>query len=66
MIAHFEERNFFIFYHRFILKTLLTFFICNCFRFLDDIFLKELIQVNIQSFYKIMNELDPDLQFVFE
>ena len=33
----------------------------NCFRFLDDVFHKCLIQFSFQGFYKIMNELYPDL-----
>ena len=47
-------------------KDFVDFFICNYFRFLDDVFHKWLIQFNIQGFYKITNELDPDLQFIFE
>ena len=43
-------------------KDFADFFIHNYFRFLDDVFHKWLIQFNIQDFYKIMNELDPDLQ----
>ena len=42
------------------------FFICNHLRFLDDVFRKWLMQFNIQDFYKIMNELDSHLQFIFE
>ena len=42
------------------------FFIRNYFRFLDDVFHKWLIQFNIQDFSKIMNELDPDLKFIFK
>ena len=36
------------------------------FRFLDDVFQKWLIQFDIQDFYKTMNELNPDLHFIFE
>ena len=43
-------------------KKFVYFFICNYFRLLDDVFHKRLIQFNIQDFYDIMNELDPDLQ----
>ena len=42
------------------------FFIRNHLRFLDDVFRKWLMQFNSQDFYKITNELDPDLQFIFE
>ena len=47
-------------------KDFVEFFIRNYFRFLDVIFHKWLIQFYIQHFYKIINELDPDLQFIFE
>ena len=47
-------------------KDFVDFFICNNFQFLDDVFHKWLIQFNIQDFYKIMNELDPDLRLIFE
>ena len=52
-------------------KDFVDFFISNYFRFLDDVFHKWLIQdlfkMAIQTnFYKIMNELDLDLQFIFE
>ena len=52
-------------------KDFVDFFIRNYFRFLDDVFHKWLIQdlfkMAIQTnFYKIMNELDLDLQFIFE
>ena len=33
---------------------------------LDDVFHKWLTEFNIQDFYKVMNKLDPDLQFIFE
>ena len=46
-------------------KDFVDFFISNYFQFLD-VFHKWLIQFNIQDFYKIMNELDPDLQFIFK
>ena len=63
-VAYFEEKMFAILpqIHP---KDFVDFFIHNYFRFLD-IFHKWLIQFNIQDFYKIMNELDPDLQLIFE
>ena len=36
------------------------------FRFLDDIFHAWLINFDIESFYKLINEIDPDLRFIFE
>ena len=44
---------------------MVDFFIRNYFRFLDDFFHKWLTQINIQDFYKSVNELDQDLQLIF-
>ena len=38
----------------------------NYFRFLDDIFHTWLINFDIEPFYKLINELDPDLKCIFE
>ena len=38
----------------------------NYFRFLDDIFHTWLGNFDIKPFYKLINELDPDLKFSFE
>ena len=64
-VAYFEEKMFAIL-PQIYPKDFVDFFIRNYFRFLDDVFHKWLIQFNIQDFYKIMNELDPDLQFIFK
>ena len=64
-VAYFEEKMFAIL-PQIYPKDFVDFFIRNYFWFLDDIFLKWQIQFNIQDFYKIMNELDPDLQFIFK
>ena len=42
------------------------YFVHNYFRFLDDIFQTWLINFDIKPFYKLINELDPDLKFIFE
>ena len=63
-VAYFEEKMFAIL-PQIYPKDFVDFFISNYFQFLD-VFHKWLIQFNIQDFYKIMNELDPDLQFIFE
>ena len=42
------------------------YFVHNYFRFLDDIFHTWLINFDIEPFYKLINELDPDLKFIFE
>ena len=65
MAAIFEEKIFAIL-PQIYPKDFADFIIRNYFRYLDDVFHKWLIQFNIQDFYKIMNELDPDLQFIFE
>ena len=41
-------------------------FIRNYFRFLDDIFQTWLINFDIEPFYGLINELDQDLNFIFE
>ena len=64
-VAYFEEKMFAIL-PRIYPKDFVDFFIRNYSRFLDDVFHKWLIQFNIQDFYKIMNEFDPNLQFIFE
>ena len=64
MVAYFEEKMFAIL-PQIYPKYFNDFFICNYLRFVD-VFCKWLIQFNIQDFYKIMNELDSDLQFTFE
>ena len=64
-VAYFEEKIFAIL-PQIYPKDFVHFFIRNYFLFLDDVFHKWLIQFNIQDFYKLMNELDPDLQFIFK
>ena len=47
-------------------RDFVDYFVCNYFRFLDDIFHTWLINFDIKPFYKLINELDPDLKFIFE
>ena len=47
-------------------RDFVDYFVRNYFRFLDDIFYPWLINFDIESFYKLINELDPDLKFIFE
>ena len=47
-------------------RDFVDFFVRNYFRFLDDIFHTWLINSDIEPFYKLINELDPDLKFIFE
>ena len=47
-------------------RDFVDYFVCNYFRFLDDIFHTWLINFDIEPSYKLINELDPELKFVFE
>ena len=47
-------------------RDFVDYFVRNYFRFLDDIFHTWLINFDIKPFYKLINELDPDLKFVSE
>ena len=47
-------------------RDFVDYFVCNYFRFLDDIFHTWSINFDIEPFYKLINELDPDLKFIFE
>ena len=42
------------------------FFRRNYFWFLEDVFHKLLDNYDIEPFYSMMNDLDPDLKFIFE
>ena len=46
-------------------KDFVDYFVRNYFRFLDDIFHTWLINFDIEPFYRLVNELDPDLKFIF-
>ena len=48
------------------LRDFVDYFVRNYFRFLDDIFQTWLINCDIKPFYKLINELDADLKFIFE
>ena len=47
-------------------REFVDYFIRNYFRFLDDVFHTWLINFDIEPFHKLINELDPDLKFIFE
>ena len=47
-------------------RDFVGYFVRNYFRFLDDIFHTWLINFDIELFYKLINELDLDLKFIFE
>ena len=48
------------------LRDFVDYFVRNYFRFLADIFHIRLINFDIKPFYRLINELDPDLKFIFE
>ena len=41
-------------------------FIRYCFRFLEDVFHKRSDNSDIEAFYSMINNLDPDLKFISE
>ena len=41
-------------------------FIRNCFQFLDDVVHKWLDNFDTEPFHSMINNLDPDLKFIFE
>ena len=47
-------------------KEFVSYFVLNYFRFCDDIFHTWLISFDIEPFWKLINELGPDLKFIFE
>ena len=47
-------------------RDFVDYFVRNYFRFLDDIFHTWLISFDIEPFYELINEPDPDLKFIFE
>ena len=47
-------------------RDIVDYFVRNYLRFLDDIFDTWLIGFDIEPFYKLINELDPDLKIIFE
>ena len=47
-------------------RDFVDYFARNYFRFLDDIFHTWLINFDIKPFYKLINEFNPDLKFIFK
>ena len=47
-------------------QDFVDFFMRNYFRFLDDVFHKWWDNFDIEPFYSMINNLDPDLKFIFE
>ena len=47
-------------------QDFVNFFIRNYFRFLDDVFHKWLDNFDIEPFYSMINNLDPDLKIIFD
>ena len=47
-------------------REFVDYFVRNYFRFLDNIFYTWLIHFDIKPFYKLINDLDPDLKVIFE
>ena len=66
LVAAFEEINTFALLPQIYSQDFADFSIRNYFRFLDDIFHKWLENFYIETFYNMINRLDPDLKFIFE
>ena len=64
-VAYFEVKMFALL-PQIYLRDFVDYFVRNYFRFLDDIFHTWLINFDIEPFYKLISELDPDLKFIFE
>ena len=64
-VAYFEVKMFALL-PQIYTRDFVDYFVRNYFRFLDDIFHTWLINFDIEPFYKLINELDPDLKFIFE
>ena len=62
-VVAYEEVKMFPLLPQLYLQDFVDFFIRNYFRFLDDIFHKWLGNSDIESFYSMINILDPDLKF---
>ena len=66
LVVAYEEVKMFALLPQLYPKDFVDFFICNYFRFLDDVFHKWLDNFDIEPFYSMINNLDPDLKFIFE
>ena len=64
-VAYFEVKMF-AFLPQIYPRDFVDYFVRNYVRFLDNIFHTWLINFDIEPFYKLINELDPDLKFIFE
>ena len=64
-LAYFETKMFALLPHIYP-RHFVDYFVYNQFRFLDDIFDKWLINFGGEPFYRLINELDSDLKFIFE
>ena len=65
-VAYFEVKMFALL-PRLYPRHFVDYFVRNYFKFLDEIFhIWWLINFDIEPFYRLTNELDPDLKFIFE
>ena len=64
-VAHFEVKMFTLL-PQIYPRDFVDYFVRNYFRFLDDIFHTWLINFDIEPFHRLIYDLDPDLNFIFE
>ena len=66
LVVAYEEVKMFALLPQLYPQDFVDFFIRNYFRFLDDVFHKWLDNFDIEPFHSMINNLDPDLKFIFE
>ena len=66
LVVAYEEVKMFALLPQLYQQDFVDLFIQNYFRFLGDVFHKWLDNFDVELFYSIINNLDPDLKFVFE
>ena len=66
LVVAYKEVNMFALLPQFYPQDFVDFFIRNDFRFLDDVFHKWFDNFDIEPFYSMINNLDPNLKLIFE
>ena len=66
LVVTYEELKMFALLPQLYPQDFVNFFIRKYFRFLDKVFLKWLDNFDIEPLYSMINNLDPDLKFIFE
>ena len=66
LVVAYEEIKMFVWLPQLYPQDFIDYFKRNYFRFLEDVFHKWLENFDIEHFYNKINNLDPDLKFIFE